>query len=341
MRLSVFALLLVLLVACDATERLKLIRAYEPTLTNTSPLDTTVTTVTANRDSLGRAASVLSAFYGLDSALGAGADQVICDGATGADGMPVIFSHEIDYTTMQAGDFRVLRASGRTGEILCVTLAPADDLGEHRTALLAGEYGDSQDPPVKVSITGDLLSIDNAVNFQGASVDVTPLDAGPTIVWAEAVPREQWDLGKEASPLVWGGGSGCPEGTEQVVRVTWAGGVTKPGGDEIDGVERTVYRVLVDDAQGQSRDVTPFALGDLNDGDNNHLLCLDVTDRPVSVSFPKGAVTDPNEDLNPSTSILVARRLDDGNDGDNERAYKHGRRLSSATENLLMTRIAP
>jgi len=51
--------------------------------------------------------------------------------------------------------------------------------------------------------------------------------------------------------------------------------------------------------------VTPFALADLNDGDNNHLLCLDTTDRAIAVSFPAGHLTDPREDLNPSTTIAV------------------------------------
>ena len=32
----------------------------------------------------------------------------------------------------------------------------------------------------------------------------------------------------------WGGGSGCPEGTRQVIRATWEGGVTLPGGGEVE-----------------------------------------------------------------------------------------------------------
>jgi hypothetical protein len=52
--------------------------------------------------------------------------------------------------------------------------------------------------------------------------------------------------------------------------------------------------------------VTPFALADLGDGDNNHLLCLDVRGEPLSVYFPAGYLYDPNEDtLNPETSIAV------------------------------------
>jgi hypothetical protein len=221
--------------------------------------------------------------------------------------MPVIFTHEIDVTTMQAGDFRVTSASGKVGEILAVTLAPADDKGELRTALLAGSYGSIDDQPVKVEIVGNLLSIDGTLNFKGASIDVTPLEAGPSMVWAEIVPEEDWDLGKEASPLAWGGGSGAPEGTKQVVRVTWNGGVTKPGAQEIDDAERVQYKVTVLLEDGSRIRVTPFALADLGDGDNNHELCLGVTGTPISVYFPAGFMTDPREDLNPETTIALPR----------------------------------
>jgi len=53
------------------------------------------------------------------------------------------------------------------------------------------------------------------------------------------------------------------------------------------------------------REITPVALADLGDGDNNHLLCLDTADAPLSVSFPAGVLTDPNDDLNPATSVAV------------------------------------
>ncbi|MEM7134321.1 MAG: hypothetical protein AAF702_49075 [Chloroflexota bacterium] len=103
-----------------------------------------------------------------------------------------------------------------------------------------------------------------------------------------------------------GGSSGCPiEGVEQIVRVTWAGGVTLENGDEPGDAERQLYTVTVQADDGSTRDVSPFALGDLEDGDNNHELCLDTDERPLSVSFPAGILTDPNDDLNPATSVQV------------------------------------
>ena len=261
--------------------------------------------VTTERDKTGREATLLSAFYGLDDSLPPLSNRGICSGAAGKDGMPVIFSHEIDVNTLQAGDFRVVSASGVIGEMTCVTPAPANDIGELRTILLVGQFGSADDQPATVEIVGDILSIDGGLSFKGASVGVTPLEAGPEMVWAEVVPESQWELGKEATARPFGGGDGCPVGTVQVVRVTWAGGVTKPGGGEIDEVERVAYNVTLSDPDTGERDVVPFAIGDLGDGDNNHELCLDQTGVPLRVSFPAGLLTDPADDLNPASSIDI------------------------------------
>ncbi|MBC8162242.1 MAG: hypothetical protein H7Z42_13610 [Roseiflexaceae bacterium] len=268
---------------------------------DTTLSDTTVELNAARQDPA--AAYLMSAFFGLDNGLPLGTNVRICRGAGGADGMPVIFSQEIDQATMQAGDFRVLRKSGALGEVVCVTLAPALDTGELRTALLIGEFGSADDPAVAVEIGGNLLSIDRAFNFKGATIAVTPLAPGPTLILAELVPEAQWELGKAGGP--WGTGSGCPTGTLQVVRATWAGGVTKPGGEEADDAERALYSVTLAVADGSASELTPFALGDLGDGDNNHELCLDRAGTPLRVAFPAGHLTDPNEDLNPDTTILI------------------------------------
>lgn len=288
------------LVSCTTVTQYRLLTSYEITLADSSPEDTTVTEVATSSD-----ARVLSAFYGLDDAFEGPADKAICEGAAGKDGMPIIFSHEIDVASMQAGDFKVTRASGKTGGIHCVTLAPADDAGELRTALLVGQYGSIDDQPAKVEIVGNLLSLDKTTNFKGTSVEAIALEDGPTIILAEVVPKERRRLGKQATELPWGGGSGCPASAKQVVNVTWVGGVTKPGGDEADDVERLLYEVTIEQADGSEAKVTPFALADLGDGDNNHHLCLDVSGTPKSVFFPAGHMTDPREDLNPDTTRAV------------------------------------
>jgi len=264
---------------------------------------TTVSTLP--REDNGRSAEILSAFFGLDNSFPPWSN-LICRGAAGADGMPVIFSHEVDFETLQPGDFRVTTASGAIGEIYCVTLAPAMDPGELRTVLLVGEFGSADDdPPVRVEIVGNLHSLDGTVNFKGAEIAVTPLEPGPTLVLAENLSPDAWHLGRESDGS-WGSSCGCPEeGVLQVVRVTWDGGVTLENGDEPGDVERQLYTVTVRASDGTTRSIHPFALGDLEDGDNNHELCLDTEEIPVSVSFPARVFIDPNGDLNPETSVEI------------------------------------
>ena len=245
-------------------------------------------------------ARLLSAFYGLDNGLGAGINR-ICPGASGQDGMPVVLSHTIDPETLQREDFRVFTRSGAERTPLCVTLAPARDSGELRTVLLIGELGDAaSDPPVRVLVVDDLLSdggTGRPVSFRGTETQVIPLEAGPTLVLAEVVPEDEWSMS--------GRGSACPAGARQVVRVTWAGGVRLPNGDDPGDAERALYRVTVKRPDGTRDETAPAALAELGDNDNNHLLCLGTADPAVSVAFPAGHLVDPNRDLNPDTQVAV------------------------------------
>lgn len=259
---------------------------------------------------------LLSAYFGLDNALPRTVNR-ICRGGANMDGMPVIFSAPVDVATLQPQDFAVITAGGTVNTPRCVTLGPAADVGELRTALLIGELGDAEnDPPVRVEIVGEILSGSgdpgapallnpaDALDFMGASVDVTPLVDGPTLILAEVVPPTDWVLDVEGQQ---GQGSGCPNaGTVQIIRTTWGGGITKPGGAEVDDREREQYRLIIADDTQTPREVTPFALADLDDGDNHHLLCIDVAGTPLSVQFAAGYLTDPNEDaLNPETAVDV------------------------------------
>ena len=273
-------------------------------LVDGTPEDTTVTEVDRDLGADGRDASLLSAFFGLDSALPRGLNYFSGEKFEGRDGMPVVFSHELDFSTLQAGDFSITTESGKVGQPAFVTLAPADDVGEWRTVLLVGEYGSIEDQPVQVEIVGNLLSDDRSVNFKGKTVGVVRLEEGPSMALAQVAPENEWRTGQRAT-LGPGGGSGCDPETVQAIRITWEGGVTKPGGKEVDDRERLLYKVVVLNRDGSATEVTPFAIADLKDGDNNHLLCLDVEGTPQSVFFPAGHVTDPREDLNPETRIEV------------------------------------
>lgn len=249
----------------------------------------------------GQTARPLSAFFGLDNALPAGAN-FLCQGASGQDGMPIVLSHTVDAETLQPEDFRIVTRSGSERTPNCSTLRPAGDPGELRTVLLIGEFGDAAgDPPVRVLVVGDLFSdgvAGDPANFRGTETSVTPLDAGPSLVFAEVVPEDRWSTESR--------GSACPEGVQQVVRVTWAGGVRLPNGDDPGDAERALYRVTVERPDGSSDEIVPAALADLGDNDNNHLLCLDTSAPAVSVSFPGGYLVDPNQDLNPDTRVAVS-----------------------------------
>lgn len=271
-------------------------------VTSDEPTDTTVDR-NLPREAEGRRAELLSAFFGLDNTLPSLAN-LICTGAPGKDGMPVIFSTEIGHTTMQAGDFKVTTRSGKTGVVHCISLLPATDAGELRTVLLVGEFGNAgDDPPASVTIIGHVESIDGKLDFKGASIKVTPLEPGPTLVMAHIVSDDEEDMGLGLPRTK---GSACPaQGITQKLRVVWAGGVTLENGEEPGDKERALYKVTIQNAAGERREVAPVGLADLGDGDNNHVLCLDTQDKPISVSFPAGILTDPNDDLNPATSVVV------------------------------------
>ena len=267
---------------------------------NSDQKDTTLPAAANKTDPYGNKASLLSAFFGLDNALPFRANK-LCKGARGKDGMPVIFSHELDIKSIQAGDFAVTLSSGKKGRVWCVTPAPATDKGELRTILLIGEFGSPDNPPAKVAIVGNILSIDRSINFREASIEVVPLEKGPSLVTAEIIPLNQWELRKKSTT-----GQGCPLETLQMIRVTWEGGVTKPGGKEIDALEAKLYEVQLEKKGGGSRTVTPIAISDLGDNDNNHELCILESGLPLSVFFPAGHLTDPREDLNPNTWVEVS-----------------------------------
>jgi len=241
---------------------------------------------------------LLSAFFGLDNALPFAANR-LCLGAWRKDGMPVVMSHTLRAETLEPEDFQIIRQSGISTAPNCVTLRPAQDIGENRTVLLIGEFGNTDDdPPAKVVVVGDLMSdvpANTPVNFKGAEVEVIPLKDGPTLIWAEVIPAEIW---AQADRL-----SACPQDTRQVVRVTWTGGISLPTGVPMGDGEGALYRVTMSQVSGARQEVTPISLADLGDRDNNHHLCLDTDIQPISVSFPAGHFVDPNQDLNPDTDV--------------------------------------
>ena len=239
---------------------------------------------------------ILSAFFGLDEARRPG---ILCPGR---DGMPVVFNRRIDQSTLDAADFAIITAGGETLTPDCATLRPAREKNESRTVLLIGQLGGQPagDPPVRVEIVGSLKTASEASNegleLKGLSCRVTPLEAGPFLVYAEAIPA-----GEAA-----GDPNACrTEGMVQTVKAVWAGGVRAASGRELSDRERLLFKVILLGEDGAEIEVVPAALADLNDRDNVIDLCLDQRGRPVKIVFPAGAVIDPRDDPNPETVLIL------------------------------------
>ena len=89
------------------------------------------------------------------------------------------------------------------------------------------------------------------------------------------------------------------------MRVTWTGGIRLRNGQEISNNDKDLYRITAKVTNGVTKVITPSSIADLNDGDNNHLLCLDTDMKPLNISFPEGYIVDPNQDPNPATQINI------------------------------------
>jgi hypothetical protein len=253
----------------------------------------------ANRD---REARLISAFFGLDNAM-PGKSRGLWWHAPGNDGMPLVFSHEIDPTSLDAKHFKITTSKGDELFVDFATYKPAVEAFELRTILLIGEFGDApENEPVEVTIIGDLMTRDGQ-NLKGQKVRVTPLEDGPFISYAE-----YFYLDDNYPYKAKGRGCDCPKDeTEVVIRTVWAGGIKSPDGLELG--EKNLENFSVKLLQGKDTiTVKPFMLADLNDNDNNVDLCIRSKGIPISVSVLEGSVIDPRGDLNPFTEIKVLSR---------------------------------
>ena len=231
---------------------------------------------------------ILSAYYGLD-ALPAATNRICPIAVEGEDGMPVVFSVQIDGDSVMANAFQVQTASGEMVTPLCATLSPAVELLEQRTVLLAGPFGTPTAPPLAVEVVGALEDMDGQ-SLQGERfTDITPLEAGPTLVLAERFEVDAPGLVGE-----------CPTATQQVLQITWQGGVSGPMGSPLGEPQRLGISVRLQDGQT----VTPIALAD-DDPDNHVLVCLDAATAAASVTAAPGLFHDPGDDSNPETRIDV------------------------------------
>jgi hypothetical protein len=242
----------------------------------------------ADSDTVPADASILSAYYGLDELPAAVALLCGAEGV-GQDGMPVVFSVQLDDDSVSPEVFAVETAAGDIVTPVCATLRPAVEPLELRTVLLAGDFGTPDAQPRAVEVVGALQDLGGRA-LQGLRTDtITPLEAGPSLV-----------LAQRFDPATVGLAGECPTDTIQVVQMTWEGGVSGPEGSALHEPQRTAVSVTLDDGS----EVTPTALAD-DDPDNIVHACLDTSRVPQSISVAAGFFYDPGDDPNPSTSIEV------------------------------------
>lgn len=249
-----------------------------------------------------REAKILTVFFGLDNALPRTA-RIMYKKAYGKDGMPIVFSHELDPGTLDASDFEITTKNGEVFPVEAVSLMPAEEEFELRTVLLIGEYGNYPDnPPVSLEIVADLMSR-TGVNFKSQTKEIIPLPDGPILSYAE-----YFRFTEDYPYVEKGAGCDCPrEKTAVVVKAVWAGGVRALNGKELGANELSAFEVEL--VYGSDTiTVSPFQLADLSDNDNNIDLCLAESGTPIRLSVKKNTAIDPRDDPNPRTEIEVLSR---------------------------------
>ena len=222
-----------------------------------------------------RKAKMVSAFFGLDNGLTPLA-RLIWRKAPGKDGMPLVFSHEIDPRTLDASDFQIKTQKGEIHGVEFVSYKPAVEEFELRTLLLIGEYGNAPDnEPIEVEIIGELKSRDGQ-DFKGAKIAVTPLVEGPFVSYAE-----YFKIDDKYPYVEKGNGCDCPKSeTQVVVRAVWSGGVRNKEGEELGEAELKNFHIKL--LVGQDTvEVNPFQIADLNDNENNIDLCIKEAGIPI------------------------------------------------------------
>lgn len=239
-------------------------------------------------DYLPSEATILSSYYGLDEL--PRQIVILCQGlgSLGEDGMPVIFSEQIDDESLTPEMFAVQTADSSWATPTCATLRPADEPLERRTVLLAGPFGTIDAQPLGVEVVGDLLDVEGKT-LKGLRSGITPLESGPSVLLAERF-----------DPLTEGLRGECPDATTQVVQMTWEGGVTGPDGSALAEPQRQAVTVSLENGEN----VTPIALAD-DDPDNFVHACLQADSPAVSVTVAAGYFHDPGDDANPATSAMV------------------------------------
>lgn len=249
-----------------------------------------------------RKASLLSAFFGLDNTMPKKSIG-IWSKAPGKDGMPLVFSHEIDPLTLNPNVFEITTVNGDHLRVAFVTYKPAIEEFELRTILLIGDFGNvPENIPKEVKIIGDLKTRDGQ-NLKGQQIDVTPLEDGPFISYAEYFSFEKNYPFKDK-----GKGCDCPKKeTTTIIRTVWSGGVRATNGKELGERELTAFYITLI----QNSDtiiIHPFHIADIDDNDNNIDLCIKENGIPILVEVKENIAIDPRGDKNSKNKMNIIGR---------------------------------
>ena len=244
----------------------------------------------------------LSAFFGLDGTM---VNSQVCPTAENQDGMPLTFSWLLDPNSIDASDFQIIRSDGSITNPICATLMPANESNETQTILVIGDVGNVKtgQTPLFVNVSGSLNGKEPGstelkklpkLPLKG----VTPFDSGAYIV-------DAWVLTPD---LLLNDANKCTIGST-FIRVVWSGGITAyPSGQEVGTDVTNSYKVSYFVEGSSPVSETPLALGDLNDGDNMHDLCMPempLNAKLLSISLGGRLVQDPNGDPNLSQRFQV------------------------------------
>ncbi len=238
-------------------------------------------------------ARILSIYHGLDP-LPPGATRLCgLPPTAGQDGMPVVFSAQINGGTLAATTFAVEISSGQRITPLCATLRPALEPLESRTVLLIGPFSPEDTVPVGVEVVAQLEDTNGNSLVGLKSKQVTSLASGPSLVLAELLMPSTVGLVGE-----------CPEESTQAVLLTWEGGVTGPQGATLADAQRLAISLLLESGDL----VNPHSLAD-DDRDNHVIACLTESSQATLVRVEAGFFHDPGDDANPETEVEVVSRL--------------------------------
>lgn len=191
----------------------------------------------------------------------------------------LVFSVEVDATSLSPDAFVVIRESGELVVPDRALLDPADEYDENRSVTLLGAFGGpDEDPPSAVRIIGNVYAEDGSA-LSELDAAIRAFDTPDELVWIEVLRPDEHR---------------CP-GARQVVRTHWT--------DNLRGVEpEDLERVRVSFSDGS--EVSPVGFDDHAalgreaeqaggaDDDNVLDLCL-ARDAPVSaVALPGGVFED-------------------------------------------------